>query len=106
MILLPNSKNRGFETVHHATQEYLIIKRDKIKIHFWYCRERHIAENTACRVRVSHIEALYKECALRGIFHPNGKIADMLWGNREFGVCDSHGNLIEFYEELEANRLK
>ena len=95
------SKNLGFETIHHAPQEYLIMKRDSIEIHFWSCSERHIAENTACRIRISNINLLYDECTSHGIVHPNAKIKNVEWGNREFGVSDSHGNLITFYEELE-----
>ena len=94
------SKNLGFEMVHHAPKEYLIMKRGNIEIHFWSCRERRIAENTACRVRVNNINALYDKGILHGIVHPNGKIKDVEWGNREFAVGDSHGNLITFYEEL------
>lgn len=94
------SKNLGFETVHHAPEEYLIMKRGSIEIHFWSCSERHIAENTACRIRASNINTLYDECTSHGIVHPNGKIQDVEWGNREFAICDSHGNLITFYEEL------
>lgn len=94
------SKNLGFETIHHAPEEYLIMKRDNIEIHFWSCHERHIAENTACRIRVSNINSLYDKCTWHGIVHPNGQIKDVEWGNREFGICDPHGNLITFYEEF------
>ncbi|HXG86053.1 MAG TPA: VOC family protein [Pyrinomonadaceae bacterium] len=95
------SNNLGLETVHHAPHEYLIMKRGSIEIHFWHCRDRHIAESTACRIKVSNINRLYEECTRQKIVHPNGKIEDMPWGSREFGMCDSHGNLITFYEELE-----
>ncbi|MCY7375952.1 MAG: VOC family protein [Pyrinomonadaceae bacterium] len=95
------SDKLGFEIVHHAPDEYLIMKRDEIEIHFWHCAEPHIAENTACRIRVSNINVLYDQCTTGGIVHPNGKIADVPWGNREFGMADSHGNLITFYQEIE-----
>jgi catechol 2,3-dioxygenase-like lactoylglutathione lyase family enzyme len=94
-------KNLGLETVHHAPNEYLIMKRDNIEIHFWYCTDKRIAESTACRIKVSNINQLYEECTRQNTVHPNGKIDDMPWGSREFGMCDPHGNLITFYEELE-----
>lgn len=94
--------NLNFETVHYAPNEYLIMKLDAVEIHFWYCRDTRIAENTACRIRVSNINALYEQCSSRGIVHPNGKIADVPWGNREFDISDLHGNLITFYEEIEG----
>jgi uncharacterized glyoxalase superfamily protein PhnB len=97
------SDNLNFELIHHSPQEYLIMKRGRIEIHFWKCSERRIAESTACRVSVSNINTLYEECTSHGIVHPNGKIQDVEWGNREFAVLDSHGNLITFFEELEIN---
>lgn len=95
------SKNLGFEMVHHAAQEYLIMKRGGIEIHFWHCSDRHIAESTACRIKVSNINRLYEECTRQNIVHPNGNIEDMPWGSREFGMSDPHGNLITFYEDLQ-----
>lgn len=95
------SKNLDFETVHHAPKEYLIMKRDNIEIHFWYCTDKRIAESTACRIQVSNINTLYEECTKRGFLRSDSKLQDVPWGNREFDVFDPHGNLITFYEELE-----
>jgi catechol 2,3-dioxygenase-like lactoylglutathione lyase family enzyme len=40
----------GFEPRLRA-DNYLIVERDGCEIHFWLCRERHIAENTSCYLR-------------------------------------------------------
>lgn len=38
--------------------DYAAVKRDAVEIHSWECQDRHIAENTACRVAVSDIESM------------------------------------------------
>ena len=68
------------------------------QIHFWPCTDRSIAENTACRIYVRGIEALYAEIEPHGIVHPNAPLATKAWGAREFGMVDLDGNLITFAE--------
>jgi catechol 2,3-dioxygenase-like lactoylglutathione lyase family enzyme len=75
---------------------YAVLRRDAIELHLWKCDERHIAENTSCRVNVQGIDALYAE--LKGIAHPKAPLTDQPWGLREFGIIDLDGNLIKFAE--------
>lgn len=72
--------------------DYLIVQRDGVQLHFWKCDERKIAENTGCSVRVDDADALYDEFVASGV-----KCAppeDRPWGLREFYVIDCHGNLL------------
>jgi len=48
------------------------VLRGAVEIHLWHCADRHIAENTACRINVEGIEAPYAEYRPRGVIHPNG----------------------------------
>ena len=92
----------GFATVHVQQGSYGIVSRGAVQLHFWACTERHIAENTSCRVRVEGIDALYAQCTAFGIVHPNATLDTRPWGTREFGVLDPDGNLVTFAEWNEA----
>ncbi len=79
--------------------DYAAVKRDAVEIHLWECHDKHIAENTACRVAVDDIEALYAECLQAGVVHPNGALEEKPWGTREFVTLDLDGNAIFFFEK-------
>lgn len=70
----------------------------EIEIHLWQCDERHIAENTGCRVEVEGIDALYEKCLSEGAVHSNGSLGERPWGTREFVLVDPAGNIITFFE--------
>lgn len=76
------------------------VSRDAVIIHFWLCPDAHIAKNTSCRVQVKDVNALYEQYQKQNLIHPNGKIANQPWGNREFAILDNNGNLIWFFEPL------
>ncbi|MEW6129367.1 MAG: hypothetical protein AB1757_20170 [Acidobacteriota bacterium] len=88
-------------TPHIQTNDYAGVKRDGIEIHFWLCNDRHIAENTGCRIQVTNVEPLYAEYQAAEVIHPNGALAEKPWGFREFAISDCNGNLITFAEPLE-----
>ena len=88
----------GFTCRHESPGEYAIVQRDTIEIPFWACGDKRIAENTACRVGVTAIEALYDEYQSHGIIHPNAPLHDTEWSTPEFAILDLHGNLITFFE--------
>src|SRR2546427_12356997 len=84
----------GFTRVYVEPGAWGIVSRDAVQIHFWPCSERHIAENTSCRIYVEGIDQLFAE--FEGVIHPNAPLESKPWGSREFGVLDPHGNLITF----------
>ena len=88
----------GFSKVYEEADAYGIVCRGSIHLHFWACSEKHIAENTACRVRVSGIKYLYDQCSELNVVHPNAPIEDKPWGTTEFAIVDPDGNLITFAE--------
>jgi catechol 2,3-dioxygenase-like lactoylglutathione lyase family enzyme len=89
-----------FAVIHEAS-DYGIVRQDTLEIHFWHCKERHIAENTSCRITVTGIDALFEKCTALGIVHSNGTLEDKPWGTREFPILDLNGNLIWFVQDLE-----
>ena len=88
----------GFSRVYADPGVWGIVSRDDVYIHFWACSEKHIAENTSCRVYVTGVDQFYAELQPQGVLHPNAPLQDKPWGSREFGVLDEDGNLITFAE--------
>jgi len=80
------------------TDNYLIVSRDGAEIHFWFCNERHIAENTSCYVRVANAQAFYEEFRALGLDLQAPEVRD--WGMKELYLVDPHGNLLKFGEEI------
>ena len=92
----------GFTKVHVAQGEYGIVSNGSVRIHFWACKDRSIAEATSCRVEVRGIEGLYARCVGHAIVHPNAPLASKPWGTKEFAILDFDGNLVTFYENTDA----
>ena len=85
--------------------DYGIVHRDMIEIHFWPCRERHIAENTSAYFRVDDIDAVH--ASMTGAAE-GGRISppcDRDWGMREFYVWDPDGNLLRFGQPAAAGPM-
>lgn len=77
--------------------DYAIVGRDGSEIHFFDCKDRHIAENTASYVRTSSTDALYEEFKGRGVNLKPPEVRP--WGMKELYVIDPHGNLLKFGEQ-------
>jgi hypothetical protein len=90
----------GFTTLYAAQNEYAVLRKDSIGLHFWACQDPAIAEATACRIQVRGIYGLYEQCQLEKIVHPNAALSEKPWGSLEFGIIDVDKNLITFYEEI------
>jgi len=92
----------GFSKLHVQQGVYGVITRGSVSIHFWACADRHIAENTSCRVRVEGIHTLFLACTALNIVHPNAPLEEKPWGSREFAILDPDGNLVTFAEHTVA----
>lgn len=83
---------------HGDYPDYGIVERDGVQIHYWLCSDARIPKETACRITVEGIEALYGTYAAHGVIHPNGALATKPWGVREFSILDPDGNLVTFQQ--------
>jgi hypothetical protein len=90
----------GFTSLYAAQNEYAVLRKGNIGLHFWACHDPAIAEATACRIQVRGILALYEQCQREKIVHPNAALTAKPWGSLEFGIIDEDKNLITFYEEI------
>lgn len=88
----------GFD-VRHVEDEYAIVERDGVEIHFWGPSGIDCQDSmTMYRVDVRGIAALYEACEQAGIVHPNAPLNGTHWGTDEFAVSDCDGNLLTFFE--------
>lgn len=90
----------GFKRLFAYDDDYAAVGRDGIVLHFYKCDDKHVAENTSCRVIVENVDRLFAEFEPAGIIHPNGTLESKPWGMREFAILDEAGVCITFGEEL------
>ena len=77
--------------------DYLILTRDGVALHFTLCHEAHIARNTSCYI-YADVVSLYLELRERGVVV--SPPSEREWGMRELYVIDTHGNLLRFGEPV------
>lgn len=82
--------------------DYLLVKKDKIEIHFFEFPDLNPLENYGqVYIRVNGIEALYQELVVNNFpIHSNGTLAKKPWGQQEFSLLDPDHNLLTFGESL------
>jgi hypothetical protein len=82
--------------------DYLMVRKDSIEIHFFEFKELEPKENYGqVYIRTVDIDTLYKSMLDNKIsIHPNGKLQNKPWGQREFALLDPDNNLLTFGESL------
>jgi len=81
---------------------YLMIKKDKIQIHFFEFKELDPKENYGqVYIRVKEIETYYKGLMEKNIrIHTAGQLQVKIWGQKEFALLDPDHNLLTFGESV------
>lgn len=77
--------------------DYLIVRRDEMEIHYWLCDDPKLPQVTACYIRGGQVPALFEE--FRQATFSSGRISDFAvrpWNMKEFYIHDPHGNLLKF----------
>jgi len=90
----------GFRKAGWIDENYAIMARDQIQLHFWKCDDPAIPKHTGCYVYVNGVDGLYQEMLEAGVVHPNGPLKDHPWRMREFSILDGDGNLIRIGQRL------
>lgn len=77
---------------------YLMLEREGVQLHFFEHRALDPAENYGqVYIRTNAIDNLYQSLLSNGApIHPNGKLENKPWGQREFSVLDPDANLLTF----------
>ncbi len=80
--------------------DYAGVARDGVEIHLWECANKLIAENTACRIQVADVEAVYAEYQQAGVIHPHCLLEVKPWGLKEFVALDLDGNALFIFQSI------
>jgi catechol 2,3-dioxygenase-like lactoylglutathione lyase family enzyme len=100
--------NLGFEQVGLWPDEYLIVMRDEIGLHFFHSSDHDPATSDhGCYLYVPDADALFAEFSRlglpsAGIPRLHGAPGDTDYGLREFAVVDIDGNLLRIGSFLAA----
>jgi len=78
--------------------EYLMLKKDTIEIHFFEFKELKPKENYGqVYIRLGNIEEFHQSLLDNNIsIHPNGPLETKPWGQMEFSILDPDNNLLTF----------
>jgi len=93
----------GFEEFGNKEYEdYLMLQKDRIQIHFFEFPELEPGKNYGqVYIRTDAIEAFYQSLLDKDVsIHPNGKLAVKPWGQMEFSLLDPDNNLLTFGQGL------
>jgi hypothetical protein len=82
--------------------DYLIVGKDKIEIHFFTFKELDPKENYGgVYIRTDDIDKLYKSLLdNKTSIHPNGNLEIKPWGQKEFALLDPDNNLLTFGQSI------
>lgn len=89
----------GFQEFGNADyEEYLMVKMDRIQIHFFEYKALDPKSNDGqVYIRTDDIDSLYQELLNKNIsIHPAGHLQVKPWGQREFSLLDPDYNLLTF----------
>lgn len=93
----------GFEIFgSNDFEDYLMIEKDNIQIHFFRFEALDPKENYGqVYIRTKDIDELYQAMMERQIsIHPNGQLQVKPWGQKEFSLLDPDYNLLTFGENV------
>ncbi|MBQ4805567.1 VOC family protein [Aquimarina sp. MMG015] len=82
--------------------EYLMIEKDEIQIHFFEFKKIDPKKNYGqVYIRTNNIEQLYQTLLSNNVsIHPNGKLESKPWRQKEFSLLDPDSNLLTFGQAI------
>lgn len=96
-------KKLGFQEFGSADfDEYLMVERDSIQIHFFEFKELDPKENYGqVYIRTDNIDNLYQSLLDQKVnIHPAGYLQRKPWGQKEFALLDPDNNLLTFGQSI------
>ncbi len=83
-------------------EDYLILGKDKIELHFFGFKALDPKENYGqIYIRTNDIAKLYQSLLdNKVLIHPNGKLETKPWGQKEFALLDPDNNLLTFGQSV------
>ena len=89
------TRDLGFSEVVYETDDYLIVRRPGMELHFRLTDERALCEKTSVYLRGGGIGDLHRDFSARDV--PSLTPMEVRpWNMEEFYLRDPHGNLLRF----------
>ena len=87
-----------FQQFGNDYEEYLMVQKDNVQIHFFEFKELDPKENYGqVYIRTNDIDKLYQSIVDKKIsIHPAGDLQTKPWRQREFSLLDPDNNLLTF----------
>jgi len=88
----------GFQQYGSDYNEYLMVEKDNIQIHFFEFKELDPKENYGqVYIRTDNIDSVYQSMLDNKIsIHPAGHLQIKPWKQKEFALLDPDNNLLTF----------
>lgn len=92
----------GFEQYGNDYDNYLMVQKDHIQIHFFEFKELDPRENYGqVYIRINDIDTYYGWLQDNKItIHPNGHLQLKPWKQKEFSLLDPDNNLLTFGQDV------
>ena len=91
-----------FQQFGNDYEEYLMLQKDNVQIHFFEFKELDPKENYGqVYIRTNDIDKLYQSLVDKKIsIHPAGDLQTKPWRQREFSLLDPDNNLLTFGQSV------
>ncbi|SFQ45491.1 bleomycin resistance protein [Parafilimonas terrae] len=91
----------GFEQFGGDYDNYLMVQKDNIQIHFFEFKDLDPKENYGqVYIRTNAIDAFYQWLLDNKVaIHPNGRLQLQPWKQKEFSLLDPDNNLLTFGQD-------
>jgi hypothetical protein len=92
----------GFEQFGGDYNDYLMVQKDNIQIHFFLFKELDPKENYGqVYIRTDNIDTLYQSLLDKKVsIHPAGHLETKPWKQKEFAMLDPDNNLLTFGQAI------
>ena len=92
----------GFQQFGNDYEEYLMVQKDNVQIHFFEFKELDPKENYGqVYVRTDEIDQLYQSMVESKLtIHPAGHLQTKPSGQKEFAMLDPDNNLLTFGQSI------
>lgn len=95
----------GFAGEIHGHNDYAIVRRGSVELHFFTHRELVPSESSAmCYIRVTDVQDTFRAFASAALPREGiprmDALEDKPWGMREFAIVDSDGNLLRIGQTI------
>lgn len=92
----------GFQLFGNDYDDYLMVERDALQIHFFRFQSLDPKENDGqVYIRTDNIDALYQSLLDQQVsIHPAGHLQAKPWGQKEFSLLDPDHNLLTFGQSV------